>query len=607
MLNKDQSKAAQFLQGTCAVIAVPGSGKTKTMMQRIAILVNDHNVAPESILGLTFTRNAAEEMRNRLKTLLGNAAHRVMLLTIHSFCHYLLRNEGYVFEMLFGKEQLILLRNVIKKLRYKDLAPGMILREISLAKNNLISSDELKVIYEGDRTMVKVAHVYELYDKEKKKRMLMDFDDLLTEVYHLLQVNEDIRERYSSTFLHIMIDEFQDTNPAQMEIVKLLKGEDQEGTSLFVVGDDWQSIYAFTGASVGNIINFKNIFPESTEYILNLNYRSTPQILKACQNLINHNTRKIEKTLVTQNEDGEEPILLESSSEENEALTLVTEITDLTHRGYAFKDITVLYRANFQSRVIEETFSQHKIPYHIENGLNFYNRAEVRVLLDYLRLIDDPHTGDEALLSIINIPNRYIGRTFSRELEAYAGARNIPLYNALKSMIIPLPYIRKNVKDLIQFLDPLIEEKMEPAELIALLRTSLDYDRYITDDDVPSPDDVKIGNLNQLQLSAARYSSIESFLTYTDTFQDESVNDKDGVSLMTIHKSKGLEFPVVFITGLIDGIMPTKKGDIEEERRICFVGISRAMKFLYLSYSLTYLGQASTRSPFVDEILGTKK
>ncbi len=607
MLNKDQSKAAQFLHGTCAVIAVPGSGKTKCMMQRIAMLVNDHHIAPESILGLTFTRNAAEEMRNRLKPLLGNVAHRVTLLTIHSFCHYLLRNEGYVFEILFGKEQIIMLRDVIKKLRYKDLAPGMLLREISLAKNNLISSEELKLMYEGDPTMVKVAHVYDAYDKEKKKRMLMDFDDLLTEVYHLLHTNEDIRERYSNTFLHIMIDEFQDTNPAQMEIVKLLKGVDQEGASLFVVGDDWQSIYAFTGASVGNIINFKNIFPQSTEYILNLNYRSTPQILNACQRLINHNTRKIEKTLVTENENGEEPILLESSSEENEALTIVTEITDLTHRGYAFKDITVLYRANFQSRVIEETFSQHKVPYHIENGLNFYNRMEVRILLDYLRLIHDPHTSDEALLGIINVPNRYIGKTFTRELETYAATRNIPLYDALRSMIIPLPYIRKNVKDLIQFLDPLIEEKMEPAELIALLRVSLDYDRYITDDDVPSPDDVKIGNLNQLQLSAARYSSIESFLTYTDTFQDESVNDKDGVSLMTIHKSKGLEFPAVFLIGLIDGIMPTKKGDIEEERRICFVGISRAMKLLYLSWSHTYLGQASARSPFVNEILGIKQ
>lgn len=606
MLNKDQSEAAQFLHGTCAVIAVPGAGKTNTMMHRIAMLVNDHHVAPESILGLTFTRNAAEEMRSRLRPLLGNMAHRVTLLTIHGFCHYLLRNEGRVFEMLHGKEQLIMLRDVIKKLRYKDLAPGMLLREISLAKNNLISSEELKLMYEGDATMVKVAHVYDLYDKEKKKRMLMDFDDLLTDVYNLLHTNEEVRTRYSNTFLHIMIDEFQDTNPAQMEIVKLLKKEEQEGASLFVVGDDWQSIYAFTGASVGNIINFKNIFPQSTEYILNLNYRSTPQILKACQNLINHNTRKIEKTLVTENGNGQEPIVLESSSEEDEALTLVTEITDLTHRGYTFKDITVLYRANFQSRIIEETFSQYRIPYHIESGLNFYNRAEVRVLLDYLRLINDP-TGDDALLGIINVPNRYIGKAFTRELEAYAATRNLPLYEALKSMVIPVPYVRKNVKDLVQFLDPLIEEKMEPAELIALLRTSLDYDRYITDDDVPSPDDVKIGNLNQLQLSAARYSSIESFLTYTDTFQDESANDKDGVSLMTIHKSKGLEFPVVFLIGLIEGIMPTKKGDIEEERRICFVGISRAMKLLYLSHSHSYLGQASTKSPFVDEILGTKQ
>ncbi len=607
-LNKEQQRAAQFLNGICAVIAVPGSGKTRTMMERIRILVTEHRIPPEHILGLTFTRNAAEEMRNRLEPLLGNLAGRVMLLTLHSFCHFLLRSEGYVFEILQGKEQIIFIRDIIKKLRYRELSTGTVLREISLNRNNLISVEEMRILYEGDATMLKIANVYAAYEEEKKKRMLMDFDDLLYETYQLLNTNEEIRQRYQNTFRHLLIDEFQDTNPAQMEIVKLLQGT--EGASLFVVGDDWQSIYAFTGASVGNILNFKSIFPDSREFILNLNYRSTPQILKACQNLIAHNERKIEKLLVTKNGDGEEVMLLESSNEEGEALSLVNEIRDLVERrGFQYKDITILYRANFQSRYVEEMFSQHKVPYHIENGLNFYNRHEVRILLDYLRLIDDPgsHEGDEALLSVINTPNRYIGKTFTRELEEFGAQRDIHLYEALKKMIITIPYVRHNVKDMIRFLEPLMEEKVPPAELIALLRSTLDYDRYITDDDVPSPDDVKIANLNQLQLAAAKYQDIASFLEFTGTFQDDSSHDKEGVSLMTIHKAKGLEFPIVFVIGLVEGIMPTKRGDIEEERRICFVGISRAMKLLYLSYSRLYLGQPCKRSVFIEEILGTKK
>ena len=278
---------------------------------------------------------------------------------------------------------------------------------------------------------------------------------------------------------------------------------------------------------------------------------------------------------------------------------------------YTYKDIAVLYRANFQSRVIEEVFSQHKIPYHIENGLNFYNRSEIKVLLDYLRLILNPDSeeGDEALRSVINIPNRYIGRKFVQELEEFSSKKSLHLYQGLKSMGIDLPYIRKNVKELINLLDHLIDYagNMSPSEVIGTLRSGLDYDRYITDEDIPSPDDMKVQNLNQLQLAAARYSNIEAFLKYTDSFQEEMVNDKSGVSLMTIHKAKGLEFPVVMVIGLIEGMIPTKKGDIEEERRICFVGISRAMKLLYLSYPHTYLNQPVKRSSFLDEILGNKK
>jgi DNA helicase-2/ATP-dependent DNA helicase PcrA len=610
-LSEEQEVAAQFLDGIAAVVAVPGSGKTRTMMERIGILVKKHGISPENILGLTFTRNAAEEMRNRLVPVLGDLASRVMLSTIHSFCYFLLRNEGRVFEILSGREQLIFMREVMKKLKVKDLSMGMILREISLAKNNLITVEEFRDLYSGDKTMLKVADIYETYDQEKAKKMLKDFDDLLIEAFRLLNEKEGVREKYKETFKHLLVDEFQDTNPAQMEILKLLIDHKGDGRSFWICGDDWQAIYGFTGASVGNIVNFRELFPRSEQFILSLNYRSSPQIIRACQNLITHNLRKIEKTLRTDNPDGEDVIVLESSSEQSEALNLVSEIKDLVEgKGYAHKDIAVLYRCNFQSRVVEETFSQHKIPYHIQNGLSFYHRKEVKTLLDYLRVISNPNSegGDEALPSILNVPNRYIGRKFLRDLEEFSLKQGVRLYEGLKSMPIELPYIRKNVKDFIGFLDPLIEDSgnLQPAELISLLRTTLDYDRYVTDEDIPSPDDVKIQNLDQLQLAAVRFRDIRSFLDYTETFEDETVSDnRDGVNLMTIHKAKGLEFPVVAVIGLVEGILPSKKGDIEEERRICFVGMSRAMKLLYLSHSLTYLGQPAKKSVFLDEILGT--
>jgi len=581
------------------------------MMERIGRLITRHGVAPENILGLTFTRNAAEEMRSRLIPVLGDSASRVTLSTIHSFCHYILRSEGKVFEILSGKDQLVFIRNIMKQLRVKNISIGMVLTEISLAKNNLISVEEFRTLYEGDKSMLKIADIFEAYDREKEKKYLLDFDDLLLEAYILLREDRQVREKYTDRYQHLLVDEYQDTNPVQLEILKTLINGDPN-SSFWVCGDDWQAIYSFTGSSVGNILNFDRMFRDSNIFILNLNYRSTPQILKVCQNLIRHNQRKIDKTLTTHNDDGEDVIVLEASGEEGEALNLVNEIHELIkYRGFEYRDIAVLYRANFQSRVVEEVFSQRKIPYHIENGLNFYNRPEVKTILDYLRVISDPlsESGDEALTSVLNVPNRYIGKKFIKELEEFSQKRGIHPYQGLKEIGIDLPYVRKNVKELTSFLDPLIDysNNLSPSEAINLIRTTLDYDRYITDEDIPSPDDVKIANLNQLQLSAARYANIQSFLEYTDSFQDEMVQDKEGVSLMTIHKSKGLEFPVVFMVGCLEGIIPTKKGDLEEERRICFVGISRAMQLLYLSWSHTYLGQPSKKSIFLNEILGEKK
>ena len=609
-LNPEQKAAAEFLNGIALICAVPGSGKTLTMSHRIGHLIKKHGIAPENILALSFTRSAAEAMREKLVPVLDDMASRVTLSTIHSFCHFLLRSEGRPFQVLSGKEQIIFMRDVMKKLKVKDLSTGMVLREISLAKNNLISVDEFRSLYEGDKTMQKVADIYEAYDRDKQMKLFLDFDDLLVESYRLISENDEVREKYKGTFRHLMVDEWQDTNPLQLELLKILVNESESGASFWVCGDDWQSIYAFTGASVSNILNFQDMFPNAEQMILNLNYRSTPQILQACQNLIRHNQKKIEKELRTDNPTGDDVIVLESSSEETEAITLVNEIRELVDsKNFKYTDIAVLYRCNFMSRVVEEAFSQHKVPYSIENGLCFYDRREVKLLLDYLRFMSNPYSeeGDEALRSIINVPNRYIGRKFLSELDEFQSGSNMHLFEKLVSMPIELIYIRRSVKEFIEFVNPLIQdaENLQPAELVQLLRVSLDYDRYITDDDMPSPDDVKIENLNQLQLAAARYNDIRSFLDYTETFQDESVSDnKEGLRIMTIHKSKGLEFPVVFVIGMVENILPSKKGNIEEERRICFVGISRAMKLLYLSHSLAYLGQPAKKSRFLDEILG---
>jgi len=614
-LNTKQREAAEFREGIAVVVAIPGSGKTRTMMERIGILVNEYGIPPEHILGLTFTRNAAEEMRSRLVPVLGDLSSRVRLSTIHSFCLHLLKVEGRVFDILSGKEQLVFIKNVMKRLRIKDLTVGTVLREISLAKNNIIEPTEFRALFDGDKTMMLIADIYQAYDESKSNKLLLDFDDLLLEAYILLRDNEEVRAKYQGSFHSIMVDEFQDTNPVQFELLRLLIREDagHDPSSFWVAGDDHQSIYSFTGASVGNILNFQSMFPDSHQFILDLNYRSTPQILRACQNLIQYNVKQIHKDLKTENPDGDDVVVLEASNEETEALGVVNEIVDLVERrGYQYNEIAVLYRANFQSRYVEEAFLQNKIPYHIQNGQTFYDRWEVRCLLDYLRVIKnhDSEESDEALMNILNVPVRYVSNKVKDQLKAYCRERGIHLYQGLKSMIITVPYVRKLIKEFVAFMDALIEttETVEPVQVIQQIRTTFDYDRFIVDEDIPSPDDVKISNINQLQLAAARYSTIGAFLEYTDSFQDEMIaDDKEGVSLMTVHKAKGLEFGVVFVIGLVEGLMPSGKGNLEEERRICFVAISRAMHLLFLSHPLNYLGQPAKKSIFLDEILGNRQ
>ncbi len=605
-LNDQQKAASEFTFGIAAVIAVPGSGKTLTMSHRIGNLVKK-GIPPESILGLTFTRNAALAMRRKLQPVLNEKAARVNLSTIHSFSLNLLKNEGRSFELLTGSEQIKFIKKILKKLKIRNIPSGMILREIGLAKNNLISTDEFKDLYDGDDTMLKIAEIYQAYEEDKQKKLFMDFNDLLIETLNTLKNNKEVKTKYQNTYKHTLVDEFQDTNPAQLQILNELIDVHSKDRSFWVCGDDWQSIYSFTGASVGNILNFNKHFEGSKQFILDMNYRSTARILETCRNLINHNTRKIEKNLRTENPAGDKVTIIEASNEEDEGNQVVNEIKYLTEvSGYQLDDIAVLYRANNLSRIIEDTLKQHKIPYHIENGTSFYERAEVKVLLDYLRLINDPLSddGNEALKNVINVPNRYIGKIFMTDLEQFSEKRSINLYQGLKTMPIDVPYLRKFVKEFVGIIDPLVrnKEKIEPSEMIHLLRQGLDYDSFIAEDDIPSPDDSKIENINQLQIAANKYTDIRSLLNYTDTFKEKLSNDKKGISLMTIHKSKGLEFRAVFVIGWLENILPNKQGDIEEERRIGFVAMSRAMNKLYLSYPLKYQGRSIQRSRFLDEI-----
>jgi len=609
-LNEKQRKAAEFLYGTASVIATVGSGKTTTMTYRIGNLVRS-GVPPEKILGLTFTRNAAKAMREKLKLVLNDDASKVTLSTIHSFCHRLLKEEDIRFEIIQGKRQVWLIRKIIRKLRIKEILTPIALREISLAKSKLISFEQFLELHKDNDFMVSLGKIYEGYEQEKRKGLLFDFDDLLMKSHDILTKQEDVRDRYQQTYAHILVDEFQDTNPAQVSLIKLLAGDPGENRSFWICGDDWQSIYSFIGATLENILHFADDHQGSKQFILDMNYRSTPQILNACQNLISNNARKIDKTMNTINPDGDAVVIYSATTEEREAAKVATEIKDLVdRRDYNFRDIAILYRANSQSRSIEEELSKNEIPFWIENSSNFYERYEVAGILHYLWIIHDANSasGDAALKKIINVPNRYIGHRFISDLEAYSKSNDLHLYMGLKSMPVDVPYLKKNIWQFTEFIDSLIRDKWdwEPVDLIYLLRNELDYDRFIADESAEFYEESS-NIIDQLQIAAGRFSDLHKFLEFTETVRNSSGGDKEGVSLMTIHKAKGLEFPVVFVIGMIEGIIPHVSADIEEERRISFVALSRAMKLLYLSYSYFYMGRPATKSSFLDEILKGKE
>ncbi|MFH1983201.1 MAG: ATP-dependent helicase [Pseudomonadota bacterium] len=561
-LNDQQKAAAAFMFGTASVIAIPGSGKTLTMAARIGNLVSQ-GIPPDRILGLTFTRNAAGAMREKLRPVLMDQASRVTLSTIHSFCHRLLKEEGRTFGLLHGRRQVYFLKKVIRKLRVESVTAAFALREIGLAKSRLVDWEPYRDLHKDAVSLAPAAKIYEAYEEEKRKRLLLDFHDLLMEAHRMLTEHDDWRDTCRRAYPHILVDEYQDTNPAQVAILKQLAGGD-ENSSLWVCGDDWQSIFSFTGADVGNVLHFAKHYPGSARFILDTNYRSTPQILSACQSLISHNERKIDKQLNTMNPPGENVIVLKAMSEENEAEQIVTEIRDLVgRRGYAYRDIAVLYRANSQSRAIEEAFARNKIPYRIESEASFYHRYEVSVLLHYLQLIHDPDTfdGDEALKAVINVPSRYIGHAFFEELEEWAEAHDLHLYPALKVMPLGARHLEHGIRAFTELIDDLAREMdwLEPAGLLERIRFVLDFDKRIADE-MAEPVDGPLESLDQLQMAAGRYDRPAIFWSMRIRFEAIAEPTRTGLRYRPFTRPRGWSSRRSLSSAWWKGSYPTSMG-----------------------------------------------
>jgi len=611
-LNQKQ-KEAVLAKGIVRVVAGPGSGKTRVLTHRIGYLVSECGVNPSNILSVTFTRKAAFEMKERLKELIGQKADALNCGTFHSICYRMLRetfSNGHGFKVMDEKKRKIYLKKVLGPEGINlDLDAGRVGSILSLSKNQLLDAEGFS--READNPfMVKVAEAFSLYEQWKERDRLLDYDDLLLRCWKLLKKDRKTRKRYQHRFTHILVDEFQDTNLAQFEIIRLLVPPQN---NLFVVGDDWQSIYGWRGAVPENIIEFNHTFPNATTIKLEQNYRSTKTIVQRSNILISFNKMRTEKKVWTENGKGREVKVFKAEEPEQEASLILQELKSLVDgNGTRYREIAILYRTNAQSRSLEDECIRHKVPYQVIGSLGFYDRREIKDMIAYLRLIHDLDD-DEALLRIINVPSRYLGKAFVRELETQAAHNKQSLFVSLGGYF-SRPYMNKQATRFQELIlefrhyyqnlsaGSLAEQSPSLPELLKKIRARTDYDAFICKDKEVTPDDSRIQNLNELEAALSRFERIEDFLFYVDQLR----------AFMTLHKSKGLEFPVVFIAGCAQGLLPHHKalparwsggddGGLEEERRLCYVGMTRARERLYISYPRTYQGKQLTASQFLEE------
>ncbi len=629
-LNPRQREAVEHAEGPLLVLAGAGSGKTRVITHRIARLMSEHRVPGWAILAVTFTNKAAAEMRDRVRSLLaGGAEASPLVATFHSFCVRLLRREGAPlaglrpgftsrFTIYDEDDQVSLLKGVYKQLGLDDkfMQHRAALSRISHAKSLKQAPEDMARAAE-DPTVTRLAVVYERYEARLRESNALDFDDLLLEAVRLLSADAATRERLNRRYEFVMVDEYQDTNRSQYELMRLLTAERR---NIAVVGDEDQSIYGWRGANIRNILDFERDFPGATVIRLEQNYRSTKTILDAASALVANNTERIGKWLWTEAGAGEKITLYESPDAENEALWIADTIEARLARDPE-EHVAVLYRTNAQSRQIEEALRRYGRKYAVVGGFSFYQRAEVKDALAYLKVLLSPQDS-VSLLRIINTPARGIGRTTVEQIEQYAHQRGLAPWSGLERMIEEHAFPPRAEASLAAFHRMMGElaSGIETRPVADTLGDVLDRTGYrrMLDEEGTEEAHSRLANLDELLNAAVdaseRGETIRDFLDHAALVSDaDSVDERAIVSLLTMHNAKGLEFPVVFIAGLEEGLFPHSRSldsetQMEEERRLCYVGITRARTKLYLSwarYRRRFGGgqpEASLRSRFLKEV-----
>ena len=626
-LNKEQQQAVQHTEGPLLILAGAGSGKTKVLTVRIAHLLAQ-GVNPYEILAITFTNKAAKEMKSRVEGLVGDVANRIWLSTFHSFCAKFLRFEldnflGYNsnFTIYDTSDSQAVIKAALKALNLDDkyYPVGAMLAAISDAKNKLLFASDFRK-QAKDFYQQKVADVYEYYERELRKNNALDFDDLLLVAVKLLQSNEAVLDKYSKRFRYVMIDEYQDTNHAQYLLAKLLASH---WKNIAVVGDADQSIYAWRGADIQNILDFEKDYPNCTSIKLEQNYRSTKIILDAANAVIEKNEGRPKKNLWTDKTEGAKIQHFTAQSEHAEAAFIGDTIAKKHDiHGVPYGDMAILYRTNAQSRVLEEALIKRALPYTMVGGTKFYDRKEIKDVLAYLRVLYNPFD-DLSLLRIINVPKRSIGATTVAKLQDYARANGTSLFMTLTQLHL-VDSIKGKTKEKLEEFGILIftlVAEMEDRTVLDILESILDRTGYLAqlEESTDPQDQARAENIGELLSVAKDFQDTNPSGTVEDFLEQVAlVNDVDSfeqeeskVTLMTLHAAKGLEFPIVFLGGLEEGLFPHSRTlmnpeEIEEERRLAYVGITRAEKELYISNATTrtVFGRTSSYLPsrFIDEI-----
>ena len=628
-LNPQQKEAVCHTEGPLLILAGAGSGKTRVLTHRIAYLIEEKGVNPWNIMAITFTNKAAEEMRERVDKIVGFGSESIWVTTFHATCVRILRR--YIDRLGFDNrftiydtdDQKTVIKDICKRLNidtkiYKERA---LMAQISHAKDQMVTPEEFELNYRADYQKQAVIQVYKEYQAQLRKNNALDFDDLIMKTVELFQCNPDVLDSYQERFRYIMVDEYQDTNLAQFQFVSLLASKYQ---NLCVVGDDDQSIYKFRGANIENILGFERVFADTKVIRLEQNYRSTKNILNAANEVIQNNTERKAKTLWTENEEGSKVHLRQFLNGFEEAEYVVGDIAKKQREGQCrYCDCAILYRTNAQSRLFEEKLLMANIPYKLVGGINFYARKEIKDLLSYLKTVDNARD-DLAVRRIINIPKRGIGAATLAKVQDYANENEISFYDALKEAD-KIPKIGRTTAKIEPFVTLIqtLRSEVPSFTIQELMNDIIERTGYVQDLILEDTDESRsrIENIDELITKIATYEeehthpTLSGFLEEIALIADIDTVEpgQDYVLLMTLHSAKGLEFPQVYLTGMEDGIFPSymtvtsdDPGELEEERRLCYVGITRAMKDLTLTCAQQRMIRGQTQynkvSRFVREI-----